>query len=119
MRIPAYSLVMVASLRASLVLGACEMPELVSSIPDGAVATEAQLLAAQTEVRAYIEAMDRYIACQNEELRVDEEGTTDDYLFLMTRRIESAREEVDRVAAEFNDQVSAFRAGRQTAASGR
>jgi hypothetical protein len=37
----------------------------------------------------------------------------------MTRRIEAAREEVDKVAADFNDQVNAFRAARQAAQIGR
>jgi hypothetical protein len=119
MRIPALCVFVVACLEAPAVLAACEMPALVASIPDGTLATEQELLAAQSEVQAYIAAMDQYIACQNEEMTADEEDTTDDYLFLMSRRIESAREEVDQVAADFNDQVNAFRAARQAAQSRR
>jgi hypothetical protein len=115
MRISATCLVIAASLQASVVLAACEMPALVTSIPDGATATEQELVAVQTEIQAYVAAMDRYIACQNEAMRIDEEGSTEDYLYLMSRRIESAREEVDMVAADFNDQVTAFRAARQAA----
>ncbi|MGD8339359.1 MAG: hypothetical protein PVH89_01175 [Gammaproteobacteria bacterium] len=119
MRIPALCLFVVAALEAPAALAACEMPALVASIPDGTLATEEELLAVQNEVQAYVAAMDRYIACQNEEMTADEEDSTSDYLYLMTRRIEAAREEVDKVAADFNDQVNAFRAARQAAQIGR
>jgi len=91
---------------------ACEMPSLVGAIPDGRTATEQQLSAAQSEVRAYVEAMDRYIACQNQELRTLGESADAEFLYLMSTRIESARKEVDAVATRFNDQVNAFRASR-------
>ena len=112
MRIATVGLVLVASLSAAAARAACEMPALVASIPDGTTATEAELLAVQTEVQAYIAAMDDYIACQNEEMTADEDDTTADFLYLMSQRIESAREEVDKVARDFNDQVNAFRAAR-------
>lgn len=98
---------------------ACEMPSLVSSIPNGETATEAALIAAQAEVRAYISAMDDYIACQNEELAVAGEDSTDRYLFQMGERIDAARREVDQVATEFNEQVTAFRATRPESAVNR
>lgn len=113
MKIPASCLAAAAFLNASAVLAACEMPSLVASIPDGALATEDELLTAQTEIQAYIQAMDRYIACQNEEMEGSRDNATADYLFLMSTRIESARREVDRVATEFNDQVTAFRSARR------
>ena len=91
---------------------ACEMPSLVAQIPDGRTATEQQLLAAQSEVRAYVEAMDRYIACQNQERAALGESASAEFLYLMSTRVESARKEVDAVATRFNDQVNAFRASR-------
>lgn len=94
----------------------CEMPTLVAAIPDGTAAREAELLAAQSEVRAYILAMDAYIACENEELEAGRDSATSEYLFQMTSRIESARREVDAVATRFNDEVDAFRATSQTLA---
>lgn len=103
-----------AVLNASAAFAACEMPSLVTSIPDGAVATEQELLAAQAEIQAYVQAMDRYIACQNEEMEGSRDNATADYLFLMSARIESARQEVDRIASDFNDQVNAFRSARRT-----
>lgn len=113
-RISAFCLVFVASLPASAAWAACEMPTLVASIPDGTTASEEELLAAQTEIQAYIASMDEYIACQNEEMTADEDDTTANFLYLMSQRIQSAREEVDKVAMDFNDQVTAFRATRDT-----
>lgn len=103
------------SLLATAAFGACEMPSLVSAIPDGATATEAELLAVQTEVTAYIAAMDEYIACQNEELTTNGEDAAKEYLYQIGMRIAFAREEVDAVATNFNEQVNAFRAARQAA----
>lgn len=93
---------------------ACEMPSMVS-IPDGARASEQELLVVQDSVKAYVAAMDRYIACQNEELRAAGDNATADYLYQMSMRIESARKEVDAVAGRFNDQVEAFRSAQQSA----
>ena len=114
MRTPASYLVIVACLFASAAYGACEMPALVTTIPDGASATEEELLAVQAEVKAYVAAMDEYIACENEEMAANEDEATEDYFYRMSARIESARNEVDLVASDFNDQVNAFRAARQT-----
>jgi hypothetical protein len=110
-------LAIVACQFASAAFAACEMPSLVASIPDGATATEDELFQAQTAVQAYIAAMDDYIACQNEEMAASTENASAQYLYQMTDRIDSARAEVDAVASNFNDQVSAFRAARQTAAN--
>ena len=97
---------------------ACEMPSLVASIPDGATATEEQLLSVQQEVKAYIAAMDAYIACQNEEIAANDATASSEFLYLMSSRIESARSEVDAVATRFNDQVNAYRAARDARAPG-
>lgn len=115
MKTLAICLVSAAGLFASTAFGACEMPSLVTSIPDGATATEEELLAAQTEVTNYIAAMDDFIACQNEELSVNGDDAAAEYLYQMSARIDFAREEVDAVASQFNDQVNAFRAARQAA----
>lgn len=119
MKMLASSLVAAALLGAPAAFAACEMPSLVTAIPDGATATEEELLAVQAEIQAYITAMDQYIACQNEEMEGSRDGATADYLYLMSTRIESARREVDQVATDFNDQVTAFRAARQAAANPR
>jgi hypothetical protein len=106
--------VVLTSLVAGVASADCEMPSLVRAIPDGATATEAELLAAQADVKAYIAAMDGYIACTNEELTAGGDDAMSEFLYLMTTRIEAAREEVDAVANTFNDQVSAFRVANPT-----
>ena len=115
MKILASSFLAVAAFNAAAAFAACEMPALVTAIPDGATATEEELLAVQIEVQAYVQAMDRYIACQNEEMDGSRDNATADYLFLMSTRIESARKEVDKVASDFNAEVNAFRNARQAA----
>lgn len=115
MKNPIIWLLPAAAVWLSTAHAACEIPSLVSSIPDGTTATEDELLAAQAEVQAYIAAMDAYIACENEELATNGDNATSSYYYQMSERIAFAREEVDRVATEFNDQVIAFRETRQTA----
>jgi hypothetical protein len=105
-------LTLAAALASGVAAGACEKPSL-PSVPDGATATQEELLSAQSLVRDYVSAMDLYIACENEAMQAGSEQTTADYLILMSERIESARDEVDAVATRFNDQVEAFRATRQ------
>jgi hypothetical protein len=116
MRIQAFVILLFTGTAAQ---AACEMPALAGAIPDGATATEQEMLRAQNEIRAYIASMDQYIACQNEEMNADEENSTADYLYLMSVRIESARAEVDKVAMDFNDQLDAYRAATQTTPIGR
>lgn len=115
MRIRVMSFAVAASLFAGSAYAACEIPSLVAEIPDGATATEQELLAVQAEVKAYVAAMDDYIACENESLSQNSANAAADYLLWMTTRIESAREEVDAVATRFNEQVEAFRATRRAA----
>jgi hypothetical protein len=115
MRIVLAGLLLCSACFSGAASAACEMPSLVGAIPDGGTATEQQLAAAQTEVRAYVEAMDRYIACENQELAARRESASPEFLYLMSTRIESARREVDAVATRFNDQVNAFRASRSGA----
>jgi hypothetical protein len=113
MKVLASCLLISTSLFATAALANCDMPSLIATIPDGATATEDELLSVQAAVQAYIAAMDDYIACENEELSANGDDPAADYLFLMSTRIETARNEVDAVATRFNDQVNAFRAARQ------
>lgn len=93
--------------------GACENPQMVT-IPDGKSATREQLLEAQNTVKAYMAAMDAYIACIDEESSAKGENAPADYKALMIQRHNSAVTEMETVAAAFNDQVKAFRAANPT-----
>jgi len=107
------ALTVTAALAAGGTWAACEIPAPVASIPDGTTATEAELLATQTAIQAYIEAMDRYIACENQQLQTSGGNAAAEFLYLISARIDSARSEVDTIATRFNDEVKAFRASRQ------
>lgn len=119
MKTLASCLAITACLFAHVSFAACQMPSLVASIPDGTTATEDDLFQAQTQVQAYIAAMDAYIACENEELRTSGDSASEQYLYQMTARIAAARAEVDAVASDFNVQVQAFRDARQFPAGAR
>jgi hypothetical protein len=110
-------LVIMAALAARTAAAACEIPAPVASVPDGASASEEELLAVQVEIQAYVAAMDRYIACENEQLQTSGENAAAEFLYLISARIESARNEVDTIATRFNDEVKAFRAARQAPAA--
>jgi len=107
-------LILAAALATETAWAACEIPATIASIPDGAIATEEELLAVQAEIQTYVEAMDQYIACENEQLQTRGENAAAEFLYLISARIESARNEVDMIATRFNDEVTAFRAERQT-----
>ena len=110
-------LAIAAALGAGQAYAACEIPAPVESIPDGTSATEQQLLAVQTEIQAYVAAMDRYIACENEQLQTRGDNAAAEFLYLISARIDSARKEVDTIAGRFNDEVRAFRAARPAPAA--
>jgi hypothetical protein len=110
-------LLLTAALAARTASAACEIPAPIVAVPDGTTATEAELLAVQNEIQTYVAAMDRYIACENEQLQTRGENAAAEFLYLISARIESARSEVDTIATRFNDEVRSFRAGRPAPAS--
>lgn len=89
--------------------GACENPSMVT-VPDGATSTMDQLLAAQTDVKTYMAAMEEYLACLNDELEAAGEDAPAEFKSLMVTRHNSAVTEMEAVAAQFNQQVQAYKA---------
>jgi|SRR5882672_1405297 len=88
---------------------ACENPAMIK-IPEGKTATMDQLLAAQGEVKAYMAAMQNFLACVDAEASAKGEDAPVDYKALMVTRHNSAVTEMEAVAAAFNDQVKAYKA---------
>lgn len=88
---------------------ACEMPSMVE-IPDGATATTEQMVDAREQVSAYVAAMEEYLVCLDEELAAEGAQAPDEFRVLMGRRREEAVNEIETVAAAFNEELSAFRA---------
>src|SRR5690606_3162618 len=93
----------------SITASACEDAPVVSSIPDGATATEAQMLAARTDITAYMTAMEDYLVCLDDELAAKADAATEEYKELMETRILAGDDERRQVAASFNEALQAFR----------
>lgn len=88
---------------------ACEPPSPVT-MPDGATSTREQMLAAQAQVRAYQDAMNKFVACIDSEAEAQGEQAPAEFKSLMVERHNAAVTEMEAVAAAFNEQLRAFRA---------
>lgn len=108
MRALASSVLAVAGLF-SLTASACEDAPMVGPIPDGATATEAQMLAARDQITAYMTAMENYLVCLDDELAAKSAEATAEYKELMEKRIVAGDDERRRVAASFNEALQAYR----------
>lgn len=108
MKIVSGCCIAVASLLAVPAL-ACDNPTLVV-VPDGESATMEELVAVQSEVQAYMAAMEEYIGCIDAELEAAG-GDDSPALFqsLMVTRHNQGVEEMELVAEAFNEQVRAYR----------
>lgn len=87
---------------------ACEQPSMVS-VPQGDDASLDELLAAQENVKNYMAAMEEYLACVNDEIEAAGEDAPAQFQALMARRNNTAVDEMETVAAAFNEQVQAYR----------
>ena len=94
---------------------ACDYPPRVD-IPNGATADRDAMLSAQTAVKEFVTSMEIYLECiVNEEnnaraqmidLAPEDEQQRED---LLTKKYNAAVEEMERIAAEFNAEVQAYR----------
>ena len=98
-----------AGLASFSAFAACENPSMVS-VPDGNTSTMDELLAAQTNVKAYMAAMEKYLACLNDEIEAAGDDAPAEFKSLMVTRHNSAVTEMEAVAAQFNQQVQAYKA---------
>jgi len=87
---------------------ACDYPALVA-VPEGSSATIDQMVAAQQSVRTYMEAMDVYLTCVNDELAAAGDDAPEEFKAIMVSRHNAAVEEMEAIAASFNEQIAAFR----------
>ena len=95
---------------------ACEYPES-AEIPNGSTATREEMLAGQQAVKDYIAAMEEYLACIEEEEQdtletlpdiSDEERVNRERA--LTMKHNAAVEEMELIAARFNEEVRIYRA---------
>lgn len=92
---------------------ACELPlpTAVRVLPDGATATEQEMVAARAELSAYIAAAQVYVDCIDLELEAaKQEQTSAEFKTILVNRRNAAAAERDTVAQAFNRQLQAFKA---------
>jgi hypothetical protein len=91
---------------------ACELPfpTAVRVLPDGATATEQQLMAARAEISAYVEVAKAYVDCVDQELAAAGADASAEYKAILVNRRNAAVTEQETVAAAFNRARQAFRA---------
>ncbi len=94
---------------------ACDYPQR-ASIVDGATATKDEMIASQRSVKAYMAAMDEYLTCieaEDADVAVNLETPTPDELqqreSLLAKKYNAAVDEMKIIAAEFNEQVRAYK----------
>lgn len=107
-------------LAASLSL-ACDYPER-PNIPDGTKASKEELLAAKDAVSAYLADVDSYLTCienaEKEAVAALENPDPEDLKRrdeMLSSKFDAANEEKALVGEQFNQQVRAYNAARQSA----
>ncbi len=94
---------------------ACDYPARID-MPNGATADRETMLSAQTAVKEFVTSMEQYLECivmeennaraQMVDLAPEDEQQRED---LLTKKYNAAVEEMERIAAEFNTEVQAYR----------
>lgn len=94
---------------------ACDYPQR-ADVPNGATASKDEMLAGQQSVKSYMTAMEEYLTCMEndekaalaemDELSEEERATRD---AAMTKKYNAAVEEMEVIAAQFNEEVRAYK----------
>lgn len=71
-------------------------------VPDGKAAAEADMVAAQQAIKAYVTETQEFLACLEGESRGRMSGET-------TKRYNEASERMEKLASDFNKQLKAFK----------
>jgi bifunctional pyridoxal-dependent enzyme with beta-cystathionase and maltose regulon repressor activities len=90
----------------------CAFPKAPATIPDGKTATEAEMLAAMAEFKAYNEAVTEYGKCLDQETKDKAAGTAQlmQLKTMQTKKLNAAVDELQAKAKLFNEQVRIFKA---------
>jgi hypothetical protein len=86
---------------------ACQRPSAIS-VPDGATSTLEDMLAAQTNVKAYMAAMESYLACINEDIAAGGDDAVTEFKSAQSDMHSSAVTELETLAAAFGRELEAF-----------
>lgn len=95
---------------------ACEYPERIK-VPNGSTASKEEMLDGQRGVKKYVAEMEVYLECLLEEEKVSRSGMDDltpeveqQREEMLNKKYNAAVEEMERIAAQFNAEVQAYRA---------
>jgi hypothetical protein len=101
------SLVFAASAQAE-----CAFPKAPATIPDGKIASEAEMVAAMTAFKAYNEEVNAFGACLDGETKEKSSGTAQlmQLKTMQTKKLNAAVAELQAKAKDFNEQVRIFKA---------
>ena len=95
-------LIFLAALGSAMSSLACDAPAEIN-IPPGDEATLDEMLAAQTDVRDFIAAMEEYLTCMDGEIEALAEDTPEEERTLMVDQYNSGVDQMEEVAAAFNE----------------
>ena len=109
-RITRFLIISIATLIASPLFAECPYPDEVG-MPDGATATNDQMVDGQKAVKAYMAEMDAYLKCMDkEDAALDEEQLTPELQSLRVEKYNAAVDVMEATAAAFNEQVREYKA---------
>src|SRR5690606_30075018 len=110
-------LVLTGLLATGAALAECEYPRPPAGVPDGATATQDEMVAGMKLVKAYNEAVTAYLGCLDKEMNEQVEAAgpeaspaqIEQIKAIHTKRHNAAVEELEAHAARFNEQVRVFK----------
>ena len=97
-----------AALFALSAQSACPYPEDVK-VPNGNTSTTEEMVAGQARIKQYMAEMEAYLDCLDREAAELGRDETAEELQLHNQRHNSAIDEMEKVAADFNEQVRAYK----------
>jgi DNA repair ATPase RecN len=102
--------VFAAGLLGGPAFAACGYPP-AEKVPDGKSSTQAEMNAAQQRIQDYMGKMQEYLDClEQEEAALPEEQRNAETRAVTVKRYNAAVEAMEALAAQFNEQVRAYKA---------
>jgi hypothetical protein len=118
MNIRLLSGVVLGVLMAAAAQAECAYPKAPANLPDGATATQEQMVEGMKAVKEYNNSVTTYLTCLDDEMNARVEAAGPDapaeqieqIKAIQTKRHNAAVEELEQTASRFNEQVKTFKA---------
>jgi len=91
----------------------CMKPEKEATVPDGSSATMDEMVAAQTEVNAYLKNAQEYLDCRSEEMDAMADDVTDKQKVANTENYNAYVDKVTSVGEAWNAALKAYKKANQ------